>query len=124
MKAMEGNHETDLPMRELWRGGPESVVGGDEAPPGGRQVPGLPAICALRTGEAAGEEESGLRARLAVWKAYVEERIAYWRFAGETAIAAGLEDNSAAYCAWKVLQFEELRRSLRRMEELLPEGAK
>lgn len=54
---------------------------------------------------------SSLAGRIKKWAEFVEERIAYWRFAQQVAEGAGLLSD-VPYCAWKRSQFEELRECL------------
>ena len=123
MIAMEGQDEeaVDLSMREMRSAGPESLVGGLAAAKGRGQVPGLPEMGAVRPG-ATGEDKGSMRQRIAAWKHFVEERIAYWGFSEQVADDAGLL-GEVPYCAWKRVQFEELLECLKRMEAILPRSA-
>ena len=120
---MERHDEAmDLPMRGMRSGGLEPVVGSPAAAEGGGRVPGLPEVGAVLFGEQASEEEGGgMRRKIAVWKEFVGERIAFWTFETQVAESAGLL-RDVPYCAWKRAQFEELLECLERMEKLLEQG--
>lgn len=114
---MDGNREMDVPMREMRSAGLEPVVGSHATAEGGGSLSGVPGVGAFRPGEAGQETESGLSERIAAWRLFAEERVAYWRFAEQIAEGAGLL-RDVPYCAWKRAQYEELLECVKRMEEL------
>lgn len=115
---MEGKHEgaMDLPMRGMRSEGLARLVGSPAAAEGGRPVSGVREVGAVRPGEQAGEK-GGIRERIAAWKQFAEERIAYWKFSEQVAEGAGLI-GEIPYCVWKRVQFEELLECLHQMERL------
>jgi hypothetical protein len=79
-------------------------------------VSGVWTVGALRPGPAAGAEDEGsLRERIARWRAYAEERVAYWTFSGQIAAETGLHED-VLHCGWKRAQFAELLECLTELE--------